>query len=154
MRGSGFCDARGGTGRGAPPAREGGFTLLEVMIAMTILAVALMGVLSLYANTMILAEVNKNSRTATFAAQQKVEEVRGLVSPTATDPLSAVRTAYPSGTTTYFAVSGLAVYGSEPNPGSVVVDYTNANLLNVTVKVHWKGVRGEDSVTVTTMLSP
>lgn len=130
-----------------PPAAAGGFSLLEVMVAVSILAIALMGIMSLYINTITLSEVNREAQFATFAAQQKLEEIRGMA-------FANIPTVYPAGTPVYFAVTGLRAFGANPQPGWVTVDYTNPSLISVTVQVRWDGVRGEGNVRFSTMISP
>lgn len=127
----------------------GGFTLLEVIVAVSILSVALMGILALYIHTITLSEVNRETQIATFAGQQKLDEIRAM-------DFNNILTSYPAGATTYFAVNGLRPFGipPDPQPGAVTVDNTNNRLLNVQVRIRWSGVRGEGGVTFTTMISP
>jgi prepilin-type N-terminal cleavage/methylation domain-containing protein len=126
---------------------EGGFTLLEVVVAVSILSIALMGIMALYVHTIALSEVNRETQIATFAAQSKLDEIRAM-------NFNNILTTYPPGASTYFAVSGLRAFAPDPQPGSVTTDNTNANLINVQVRVRWQGVRGEGTVTFTTMVSP
>lgn len=129
-------------------AADGGFSLLEVIVAVSVLAIAVTGMMALYFNTAIMTEFNQEVKAATFASQQKLEEIRGTA-------YTSIATSYPAGTTQYFAVPKLAPFvASDPQAGSVVVDYGNPSLLNVTVRVHWNGVRGEGNLQVTTMISP
>jgi prepilin-type N-terminal cleavage/methylation domain-containing protein len=63
-----------------PPAslRETGFTLLEVLIAMLLVASVAMGVAQLFALTMIATENSRHETSSTALAVQKMEELRGL----------------------------------------------------------------------------
>jgi type II secretory pathway pseudopilin PulG len=62
----------------APRAREGGFSLLEVLFATSILTVALVSLAQLFT---ISTRANTSARATTFSAvlaQQKMEQLRGL----------------------------------------------------------------------------
>lgn len=55
--------------------RSEGFTLLEVMVAMAILAIGLVGIMQLFAGSLRLCAVGKGLTEAVFLAQQKMDEV-------------------------------------------------------------------------------
>src|SRR3982751_2113275 len=60
------------------PRREGGFSLLEVLVASTIMAVALTTLAQLFVMS---TNANTGAKTTTYAAllaQQKMEQLRGL----------------------------------------------------------------------------
>jgi len=63
-----------------PPAslRETGFTLLEVLIAILLVASIAMGVAQLFTLTMIATENSRHETSSTALAVQKMEELRGL----------------------------------------------------------------------------
>jgi type II secretory pathway pseudopilin PulG len=145
-----------GNGRTPAPAAprngrrsdEGGFSIVELVIAMGVLAVALLGIMSLYMNTVTLSEVNREIQSATFAAQQKLEEIRGT-------PFNSIPNLYPAGTTAYFEVGKMIPVPPDLKPGSLTVDYSNPYLINVTVRIRWRGIRGESAIVpVSTMISP
>jgi prepilin-type N-terminal cleavage/methylation domain-containing protein len=77
----GPCPAEGGPRRaeaGRESAGEGGFSLIEVLVATTILTVALSALAQLFA---IATNANTGAKSTTFAAllaQQKMEQLRGL----------------------------------------------------------------------------
>jgi prepilin-type N-terminal cleavage/methylation domain-containing protein len=77
----GPCPAEGGPCRaeaGRESAGDGGFSLIEVLVATTILTVALSALAQLFA---IATNANTGAKSTTFAAllaQQKMEQLRGL----------------------------------------------------------------------------
>lgn len=133
-----------------PASRSGGFTLFEVMVSVAILAIALVGILALYYQTVVLTQFSREMQTAVFAAQAKLEEIRGT-------RFVDIPTKWPAGGPTYFAVPGIGadqIISPEPQAGSVSIDYTNPNLINVTVRIHWKGPNATLDKSFKTMISP
>lgn len=59
-------------------AREGGFTLIEVLVAMMILAVALMSLLSMIGTTMRAVELGKRQTQAVNLAVEKLEMLKSI----------------------------------------------------------------------------
>jgi type II secretion system protein I len=60
-----------------PVARpQGGFTLIEVMIAMTLTALAILGIIALYATETKASGVSRHSTEAAVLAEDKVEKIR------------------------------------------------------------------------------
>src|SRR5579872_3405877 len=64
----------------APAARAGsraqGFTLLELMIAMTVIAFALFGILAMITQIMTMRDINRENEIAKEWVQQEVEKVK------------------------------------------------------------------------------
>jgi Tfp pilus assembly protein PilV len=58
------------------PSRRRGFSLLDVLIGMTVLAVALGSALALAGNNARLVSLNQNTAAASLLAQNKLEELR------------------------------------------------------------------------------
>lgn len=58
-----------------PELRERGFTLLEVMVALSIIAIALTAVLSLQTSSLSLASEAKFDTTASLLAQSKIAQI-------------------------------------------------------------------------------
>lgn len=102
------------------------FTLIEIVIAMGIMAVALLGLVAAYISCFDLVETAKNTTYALSAAQKKIEEVRDH---TFTD-IYNYYSANPN-----FTVDGISAGNSN---GLVEVDNTNPNLLILTVTVCWR----------------
>jgi type II secretion system protein I len=59
-----------------PVTRQGGFTLIEVMIAMTLTALAILGIIALYATETKASGVSRHSTEAAVLAEDKVEKIR------------------------------------------------------------------------------
>lgn len=113
-----------------------GFTLLELMLAATILIVAVAGLLASYVLCFNLAETAKNMTLATTAIQFKLEEIR--------DHTFGDITADFDNTT--FTVSG---FGAGQATGAIYVESITTDILRVTVSVCWRQrgnrIFGEDN---------
>jgi len=72
--------------------REGGFTLIEVMIAMVLTAIAIMGIIALYVTETKASGFSRHSTEASVLAQDRLEKLRLLGSP----PLNIVLTSEPN----------------------------------------------------------
>ena len=57
--------------------RKKGFTLIEVLVSMGVLAVAILGILAAYNASLVLARESEGYLLATESAQMKLEEMRG-----------------------------------------------------------------------------
>ncbi len=127
-------------------AGEGGFTILEVMIASTIILLVLVGLLSSLAKSQQLKATTAEYQTALEAARQKFEEIQSTT-------FSTIAATYNVAPGNSFAVTGLIhesrqtltgiVNYSIPgrtNVGRVTVDSTNTDLLLVTIDLQWIGV--------------
>ncbi len=55
-----------------------GFTLLELMVAMAILLIAILGILGVFINSILLSEANTNLVMAVNDAQYVLEQIKGL----------------------------------------------------------------------------
>jgi prepilin-type N-terminal cleavage/methylation domain-containing protein len=72
--------------------REGGFTLIEVMIAMVLTAIAIMGIIALYVTETKASGFSRHSTEASVLAQDRLEKLRLLGSP----PLPIALTSEPN----------------------------------------------------------
>lgn len=112
------------------------FTLMELMLAATILVVALVGLLATYVGCFTINETAKNLTLAINAAQQKLEEIRDY----------NFYKIYEDYNNTTFEVSEIPDSDAE---GSVNIDDTDPDLIKITVSVCWQQrggrIHGEDN---------
>lgn len=112
-----------------------GFTLLELMIAVSVLIIALSGLLAVFTGIMSLNENARRITLAVTAAQDKLEEIRN----------SSFSTLYTTYNGTRFDPNGFPAAEAE---GNVFIDNANPDLLKVYVNVSWRErsnrVIGED----------
>ncbi len=115
---------------------KSGFTLIELMITVSVLIVALVGLLVIFSH---LALLNENSRKLTLAmaaCQDKLEEMRN----------SSFQTLYASYNGTSFNPSGFTLGQAK---GAISINNSNPNLLQIFVSVSWRTrsnrVIGEDA---------
>ncbi len=115
--------------------RVEGFTILEVMIASTIILLVLVGLLSSLAKSQQLKQNTGEYQVALEAARQKFEEIQS----------TTYSTVFATYNNTNFAVTGLIALPQDADGrvGRVTVDNTNANLLLVTISLQWQGVMSQ-----------
>ncbi|MBI5778969.1 MAG: prepilin-type N-terminal cleavage/methylation domain-containing protein [Planctomycetes bacterium] len=112
-----------------PESAEKGFTLIEVISAMTILSIGILGTTALIPSALYLTQVTQEYDTAKSAAANKMEDIGAC-------DFNQVVTRYHN---TYFTVAGLNAPVAQPNPGYISVNNTNPNLLDITVIITWQG---------------
>lgn len=115
--------------------KKNGFSLMEVLLAAMITAVALVGLLATYLTSFDLLETAKNTTHALNAAQKTIEEIRGHT-------FSDVYNYYvgsPTAPLPYFSVDGIPAGSSN---GLIEIDNSNPELLVVTVTVCWRQKNG------------
>mgnify|MGYP001581143603 CR=1 FL=1 len=126
-------------------SRRAGFTLLEVLIASIVLAIALMGLLSaiLYIHT--LNQGSRENELALRGASEKMEEVMS-------QDLDTVVADYDLFA---FDVEGLSEQQNDPDArvGLVDIDDTNPDLLQVHIEVLWRGRTGNNAVRLDSMMA-
>ena len=126
-------------------SRRAGFTLLEVLIASIVLAIALMGLLSaiLYIHT--LNQGSRENGLALRGASEKMEEVMS-------QDLDTVVADYDLFA---FDVEGLSEQQNDPDArvGLVDIDDTNPDLLQVHIEVLWRGRTGNNAVRLDSMMA-
>jgi len=109
-----------------------GFTLVEMLLAATIFAYTVCGLLALYINCFGLVSISKNISIATNASQGLMEEIRNTPFPQISDNYNNLN----------FTVNTMP-----SNMGVVYVDDTDPELLRVTISVCWNQksrIIGED----------
>ncbi len=129
-----------------------GFTLVEVMLAVAILAFALCSILATYVSCFVLIATSKNINIATNAALGVVEEIRSHRDPCRDEgTISFTEIANNNNNCTGFypGYNGLNFILNEipSSRGVVYVDDTDPDFLNVTVSVCWRQggrIIGED----------
>ena len=110
-----------------------GFTLIEIIFTIGILAFTICGLLVSYTSAMVLTATSKNVNIATNAAMGLLEQIR-------TDSFSQIVNDYDG---LVFSVNAIP-----SSTGVVVIDNTNPELLQVTISVCWRQgnrVIGEDT---------
>jgi len=113
-----------------------GFTLVEVLVTVGILAFVLSGLLAMYVNLFLLGDINRQTTLANNSAQARIEEIRN----TNFDNLPALNG-------TVFDITG---FGAGSAKGRVEVSntsYSDLRLVRVVVSFKQKGsmIIGEDT---------
>nr|MBU1328120.1 type II secretion system GspH family protein [Candidatus Omnitrophota bacterium] len=108
-----------------PVKYEHGFTLLELMISVSVLIVALAGLLGVFAHLISLNENSSKLTLAVAACQAKLEEIRNST-------FSNIYTTYNGAS---FNPQGFA---SSEAKGAISVNNSNPNLLQVYISVSWR----------------
>ncbi len=120
-----------------------GFMLLELMIAATIMVVAMAGLLGAYVLCFNINETAKNLTLATAAVQKEIETISNWPFSTIAN---APTDAFPGFQGAIFNAAGLPA-GSAV--GSVRIDDSDPDLLKITVSVSWRQrggrIIGEDN---------
>lgn len=120
-----------------------GFSLLEVMAASIILAVAILGLTAAFSQGRQVIETSKLATLATKLAQQQMDTIRNDLANGAS--LATVRTTYNNLSTSYptafpnFTFSGqvVAEYVTFNTSGALIPSGSPTEMLNVTVTVQW-----------------
>ncbi|MBI5415990.1 MAG: prepilin-type N-terminal cleavage/methylation domain-containing protein [Candidatus Omnitrophica bacterium] len=122
------------------PFKNQGFTLVEVLIAVGILAVVIVGLLQLFVYCSVLAQDAGNVTLALSQAQNKIEEMRG-------HGFTNLTTDYGSGGTPgdTFALTG-------PNgTGTIAISQVgSAELLQLQINLAWQNKSGRNFTTTLT----
>lgn len=124
------------------PNREAGFSILELSVALPILAVLSLSLAASAVASMRTGTATSEQDVAREAARGQMEEILGT-------QFSQVRPIWDQAT---FG-AGTLQSSTTPEPGSVVVDSTNPDLLVVRVIVDWGSPFGDDQVELTTLIA-
>jgi len=106
---------------------NGGFTLLEVLVAMVILAVGLLGMASLSVGIIKANELSKEVSSATTCAREKMEDV---------ERLGYANTPATSGTVTE-AYNSITQYPDYKRETITAVDTPATDMKTITINVYW-----------------
>ena len=115
---------------------KGGFSLIEVVVALAVISIALLSMLTMMLNTTNLKEVGRQRTLAKQAAMAKLEELK------AQDFDSIVPDYGTGGPQNTFEVEGLTGIDAL-NPvaqGVISIDNSNPDLLDLTIVVTWQGL--------------
>ena len=118
--------------------RQKGVTLLEVILALAVVAIALLQIVGVIVHTSNLKDSTRELTISKEAAQARFEEMRDA-------DFATVAAAYNGRVT---AVPGLA-NGNE----TITVDATNPDLLDVRIVVTWNAVGGVTTYTTRTLIA-
>lgn len=135
--------------------REQGFTLIELMVATAILAIALVMMITALVSAMHLETQSKEMTTARLAAELQMQRLRGLHY---ADLLGMIPAGLDTATGS-FAVDALRVQRNDPDQiaGEFTIQKragTSDNLLDITVTVRWLGNKGgNQAFTLVSMIS-
>jgi prepilin-type N-terminal cleavage/methylation domain-containing protein len=121
-------------------AASGGFTLIEVLIAMTLTALAIMGIIALYITETKASGFSRHTTEASVLAQGKVEELRNQGS--AVDIGSA-------GSPQSEANIGALGSGSTGMYTRLYYETVGSNYAEIGVTVQWNDDGTDHTVTVT-----
>ena len=119
-----------------------GFTIIEVLIAIIILNIALLGMAGLTAGIMTGNDHSKRLTTATTLAQDKMEEIRKL-------GYSGTPSSNTTTTEDYSSISSYPLYKRET---ATTVDSPSPGMKTITVTVYWNS--DARSTELKTILAP
>lgn len=118
-----------------------GFTLLEVLIAAVVLAIALFGLVGAFAHCAWLNANSKETTIAINAARREMDIVRGTF-------FNTILTTY-AAPNDNFVVEGLLPVPGDPDGQCGKITCTSAGaVITITITVSWRGVAGDRGVTL------
>ncbi|MFH1709644.1 MAG: prepilin-type N-terminal cleavage/methylation domain-containing protein [bacterium] len=116
--------------------RSKGFTLLEVLLVLIIIAAVLVPLLQAFSSGLMASSEVKDTNTAAVLAQKKIEEIKDTAFASVSSEAKTTISSYPA-------------YSSQ-----VIVSTPQNNLKDVQVIVFWRpGTGGETSVSIETLIS-
>lgn len=124
------------------PVRERGLSLLEVTASITMLAVAVIGLMAAIAATSHLDQQSKERLLAVNAAREVLDTVRA-------QPYRVIGT----NDSKIFDVVGLQPMPGQSLPGRITVNTLAANLVEVVVTIEWKGLVGRGRLIFRTLVT-
>ncbi|MBI4566376.1 MAG: type II secretion system protein [Planctomycetes bacterium] len=113
-------------------------SLLEVVIALAVLAIAMTGIIGAILNHMTMQDLDRQLQIASDAAMSKIDEARAR-------DFGTLPTQYPAGYT--FPVLGLT------NPvGTVRLDASVPDIVTMFVEITWQSQRGQRRFETSTII--
>jgi prepilin-type N-terminal cleavage/methylation domain-containing protein len=119
---------------------ESGMTLVEVMLAITVLAVGAFSALSTLTNAMALDEELKERATAMRAAMTKIESI---VAYDYNNNINNLVSYWNQAANKDFAVEGLKGQNGLATQGSITIDTTDQARIRFTVTIRWETRKGQ-----------
>ena len=139
-------------------ASSDGFTVVEVLVAITIIVIALLGAALLFENGIVTSGNTRNRVIAQQIASTQLEKVRGTAAdPTQFTTITAGTTTFPSSVNgLQFTVQQTVDFVSQGSTQSTCdAPGTNSGLLlRVREKVTWVGMQGTAPIREATVLAP
>lgn len=127
-----------------------GFTLSELLIALTILAVVLTGSLAVFINCILMNEATRNLNIAISHAEFVMEDIKNTIFTNIVTKIDNKYWDWNSATIAFYGLTPLSNESINTSRG------TNTSLLNISVRVDWKdrGVRVRNISIGTLLASP
>lgn len=128
----------------SPLRKQNGFTLLEVLIAIVILSIGLLGLSAMTISTIRGLSISEDMTTATNLAQEKMEDIKNMVY------AGVSQATYP--VEDYATIAGFEQFKREVE---IREDEVLANTKTAIVNVFWKRLNGGQprQVTIQTIIS-
>ncbi|MFN0059684.1 MAG: hypothetical protein ACKVX7_14600 [Planctomycetota bacterium] len=130
------------TRRSAPLGESQGFTIIELVTALSILTVIVVGLAAGIASTMRANSSVQEMDIAREAVRAQLETI-----------IASDYAAIPAFDSATFTAAPLTPITGEATVGSVSVDSTNPALLLITVIARWSGILGDNTVEMSTLLA-
>ncbi|MHC4661758.1 MAG: type IV pilus modification PilV family protein [Planctomycetota bacterium] len=125
------------------PSDQKGLTLIEVMIAAMVLVVGILSFFAVFLNCFRMDDISKENIIAVNHARLMMESIRAM-------PFEDIDDM--NGHT--FDIASLRRINPSIEPGSVSVNSSITNLLDVTVTVNWAGRDGDRSLNLQARFTP
>jgi prepilin-type N-terminal cleavage/methylation domain-containing protein len=128
-----------------------GFTLLEVMIAVLVLAVAALAFFSSQWYAMRLDMASQQDEIAMTAARTQLERIKAEALGSSSEAAFAAFAAAQNNST--FAVQGLEPIEGAAEVGTITTNLLSPGLLEVTVTLEWRGTSGNENYSISGLIS-
>ncbi len=125
--------------------KRSGFSLIEVIVALAVLAIALTGIIGTVLHMMTSRQLEKDLNTARDAAMSQIDRTRALNYVQNQTTLAQIQAAYSAGgvfNSPNFAVPGLRNDAYNNICGTVTWDGTNPEIVRLIVTITWRSLKG------------